>query len=350
MSFGPVYVKGVKRTPYLGEYIPEAKEQANWELLLYRSLLRDGFSGQTPAFMLQAYSLANHGAQFGSFHKLESNIPALFVRMDSSPFSGLEALWLASKQLESFSSFFLLGGGNDFDQRSRWKLSEDICREELLDRETLDKYAHQQINKFVKASARGTFASQIMSILYGKNFPKLISNDFSLNSTLDLTDLMRLPTLIDRIRGVVTQGNSASVASAFVGVALSSDESNAFLAIDEIKFIPRQSGGNWKDFVQHSLQCWEQSRNTKISSYSSVEFVEVAAAHGIILTKLLSSEFSVELEKINSLGGALGRGFCPSIESWVILTNYFNLMPKQKGLMIVPHPEGHLGLMEVRKI
>ncbi len=350
MSFKSVYLRGVKRTPYLGGYTPEVKEQAEWELLLYRSLLREGFEGTVPSLMLQSYPSNQRGAQVDFSKELFDSTPSLFTRIDAGPFNGVEALWVAAKQLESYSHFFLLGGGLGQDlwtgKEAFLKLSERISREELYERDALDTFTHEQIKKYEKASERGIFASSIMPVLQGKGFSKLLLNDLLTYRDFSIDDFKRLPALLDRVRGVVTQGNSAARVSAYAGLALSNEETNALLAIDEIKFFFFDQKTSWKYFVKDCLNKWKQVRHF---NYSSFEFLEFSASQSLGLQTVLLEDMSAPAALVNPFGGALGRGVCPTIESWITLSHFINLYSEQKGLMIVPHPEGHLALVEVRK-
>jgi len=351
MSFSPVYLLGMKRTPYLGNYLVSRQEEADWELLILRSLIKEAFRGIVPEYMIHSCSLiADRGAQLDCLKKDFEKIPTLFFRMDSSAFYGIEALWAASMHLETLSHYYLRGGGLHSSNEKAFILSERISREELFEREALDIFTHEKIIKLEKLSAEGVFSPEILPVLLKEHVSSVQYFDLLPNKSFSLEDLLSLPALVDKIRGTLTQGNSSSLSTAYAGLALSRHLEKAELEINEIRFFKAINELTWKEFVCQSLRQWEEVIKRKLSDYSLIEFVEISAAQSLTMEKALIENFEIGPTIINSFGGNLGRGICPSIESWAILGNFLHLSSEKTGLMIVTHSEGHLAFVQVRKL
>ncbi len=363
MSLKPISLKGFKRTPYIDVALAvDSNGFAGWSQILYEHFSREFINGREALAVLSCFHSRSHDSQLKDYLEETKQIPFLQLgKFDGQEYWGLEALLSAWGVLQTgkFNELLLVGGQafshedkllfqkkNHFDARLL-KQAEVLARDMKLEREVIDKEKINQVNIAKQSSSQGLYAHELLSVFAGEGVRRLIKTDQLPHRLTSYQELNFLPSLIDQLRGVISEGNTPSSCLAQAMMLFSTQEESGDLLLNDYLLFPFSKNESWVDFLVKSLKSWEQKKGIA-AQYSRIEFVELSVPHTLAVKESFQ-KCGIDLSKVNQWGGSLGKGFCSPIESLTSLGHLTTLKSGERGLLVVTHSSGHVLFLEAGK-
>ncbi len=363
MSLKPIFLKGFKRTPYIDVALAiEPSGFAGWTQILYEHFSRECIKDSEVLAVLSCFHSRSHDSCLKDYLEDTKQIPFLQLgKFDGQDYWGVEALLSVWGVLQSgkYNELLLVGGQafshedkllfqkkDHFDARLL-KQAEILAREMKLEREVIDKEKINQVQIAKQSSSQGLYAHELLSVFAGEGVRRLIKTDQLPHRSASYQEINFLPSFVDQLRGVISEGNTPSSCTAQAMMLFSTQEEGGDLILSDYLLFPFSKNESWADFLERSLKVWEQKKGTA-AKYSRIEFVELSVPHALAVKEAFQKS-GVDLSKVNQWGGSLGKGFCSPIESLTSLGHLTTLKSGERGLLVVTHSSGHVLFLEAGK-
>ena len=263
-----------------------------------------------------------------------SNIPLLFGKKMTSLFAKLQASKSIASKLAVLSTFrpsflqpvigLMLGLTDPTCNLIMGKTAENIAKDFAISRSDQDKFALRSHNLSEQATKNGSFASQILAIENGNGV--LCSTDEGIRNGQTIEALAKLKPYFEKPNGTVTVGNSSQITDGACAMILMSEEKARTLGLTPLAYIKDCEFTGCEQTrmglgpVYSTARLLKRTKNA-ITDFDLIELNEAFASQAIgCLLAFDSADFfsknlpdfqklgSVDLEKVNTCGGAISLG------------------------------------------
>jgi acetyl-CoA C-acetyltransferase len=305
------------------------------------------------------------GGNIARVAALEAGLPVSVpgVTVDRQCGSGLEAINIAARLIQSGAGEVYLAGGVESTSRAPWKMAkpqtlmgvpqlytrahftpssygdpdmgiaaENVARKYGISREQQDQYALKSHQKAVHAQQSGRFQQEIVPLLVEGEW---VHTDECPRANTGLDKLQKLPSIFEA-KGTVTAGNACPINDGAALVLMMSREKCRQLKLKPIlRIVDAQAAGVDPNYlgmgpVPAIHKVLHRQRLT-IADLDIVEFNEAFASQ--VLASL--NELQIPQEKVNLGGGALAIGHPYGASGAILMTRLCAEMqhtPYQRGL------------------
>ncbi|WP_313637620.1 thiolase family protein [Paenibacillus sp.] len=305
------------------------------------------------------------GGNIARVAALEAGLPVSVpgVTVDRQCGSGLEAINIAARLIQSGAGEIYLAGGVESTSRAPWKMAkpltlmgvpqlytrahftpssygdpdmgiaaENVARKYGISREEQDQYALKSHQKAVHAQQSGRFQQEIVPLLVEGEWVK---TDECPRSNTSLDKLRKLPSIFEE-KGTVTAGNACPINDGAALLLMMSREKCRQLKLKPIlRVVDAQAAGVDPNYLGMgpvpAVQKVLHRQQLTIADLDIVEFNEAFASQ--VLASL--NELQIPQEKINLGGGALAIGHPYGASGAILMTRLCAEMqhaPYKRGL------------------
>ncbi|MCL6457063.1 MAG: thiolase family protein [Gorillibacterium sp.] len=296
---------------------------------------------------------------------LEAGLPVTVpgVTIDRQCGSGLEAIIMAARFIQSGAGEIFLAGGVESASRAPWKMfrpdtlmgtptlytrapftpiafgdpdmglaAEHVAGKYGISREEQDRYALESHQKAVRAKRTGRYAPELAPLQVNGFW---ITDDECPRPDTSLKKLRSLPPIFSD-SGTVTAGNACPINDgAALVLMMSREKCNLLNLTPVLRFVDSQAAGVDPRYpgigpVQAVRKLLSRQR-LNIDDLDIVEFNEAFASQ--VLASL--RELHLPLDKVNPGGGALALGHPYGASGAILMTRLYSEMlqnPYQRGL------------------
>ncbi|GAB6989746.1 thiolase family protein [Paenibacillus pini] len=305
------------------------------------------------------------GGNIARVAALEAGLPVTVpgVTIDRQCGSGLEAIHIAARLIQSGAGDIYLAGGVESTSRAPWKMfkphtlmgipqlytrahftpssygdpemviaAENVAARYSISREQQDRYALESHRKAVQSQQSGRFEQEIIPIQVNDEW---MSADECPRSNTSLDKLQQLsPIFMDQ--GTVTAGNACPLNDGAALVLMMSREKCDELQLKPIlRIVDAQAAGVDPNYLGMgpvpAVQKILQRQQLSIADVDIVEFNEAFASQVLASLK----ELQIPREKVNLGGGALAIGHPYGASGAILMTRLCAEMirrPFKRGL------------------
>lgn len=306
------------------------------------------------------------GGNIARLSALEAELPVTVpgVTIDRQCGSGLEAIHLAARLIQSGAGDIYLAGGVDSTSRAPWKMfkpnslmeepeiysrapftpksygdpemgiaAEHVAQKYGITREEQDYFALQSHHKAVHSQKTNRFKSEIVPMSVGN---KQLDKDECPRNNSSLEELLkRLPPVFSR-DGSVTAGNSCPINDgAAIALLMSYEKAKALGVKPLLRFIDAKASGVDPNLLGigpiPAVQQLLKRQHLRIDDIDLVEFNEAFAAQALACIKKLK----IDMQKVNIGGGALAIGHPYGASGAILITRLcaeMQINPFNKGI------------------
>ncbi|MEK4296602.1 thiolase family protein [Paenibacillus sp. FSL R5-0914] len=305
------------------------------------------------------------GGNIARVAALEAGLPVSVpgVTVDRQCGSGLEAINIAARLIQSGAGEIYLAGGVESTSRAPWKMAkpqtlmgvpqlytrahftpssygdpdmgvaaENVARKYGISREEQDHYALKSHQKAVHAQQSGRFQQEIVPLL-GEG--EWVNTDECPRANTSLDKLRKLPSIFEE-KGTVTAGNACPINDGAALLLMMSREKCRQLKLKPIlRVVDAQAAGVDPNYLGMgpvpAVQKVLQRQQLTITDLDIVEFNEAFASQ--VLASL--NELQIPQEKVNLGGGALAIGHPYGASGAILMTRLCAEMqhtPYKRGL------------------
>jgi acetyl-CoA C-acetyltransferase len=305
------------------------------------------------------------GGNIARVAALEAGLPVSVpgVTVDRQCGSGLEAINIASRLIQSGAGEIYLAGGVESTSRAPWKMAkpqtlmgvpqlytraqftpssygdpdmgiaaENVARKYGISREEQDQYALKSHQKAVHAQQSGRFQQEIVPLLVEGEW---VHTDECPRANTSLDKLQKLPSIFEE-KGSVTAGNACPINDGAALVLIMSREKCRELKLKPIlRIVDAQAAGVDPNYLGMgpvpAVHKMLHRQRLTIADLDIVEFNEAFASQ--VLASL--NELQIPQEKVNLGGGALAIGHPYGASGAILMTRLCAEMqhtPYQRGI------------------
>ncbi|WP_375105065.1 acetyl-CoA C-acyltransferase [Paenibacillus sp. RS8] len=305
------------------------------------------------------------GGNIARVAALEAGLPVSVpgVTVDRQCGSGLEAINIAARLIQSGAGEIYFAGGVESTSRAPWKMAkpqtlmgipqlytrahftpsaygdpdmgiaaENVARKYGISREEQDQYALKSHQKAVHAQQSGQFQQEIVPLLVEGEW---VHTDECPRVNTSLDKLRKLPPIFEE-KGTVTAGNACPINDGAALLLMMSREKCRQLKLKPIlRVVDAQAAGVDPNYLGMgpvpAVQKVLQRQQLTIADLDIVEFNEAFASQ--VLASL--NELQIPQEKVNLGGGALAIGHPYGASGAILMTRLCAEMqhtPYQRGL------------------
>lgn len=305
------------------------------------------------------------GGNIARVAALEAGLPVTVpgLTIDRQCGSGLEAIHLAARLIQSGAGEVYLAGGVESTSRAPWKMfkpetltgtpklytrapftpsaygdpdmglaAENVARKYGISREEQDLYALNSHRKAVLAKQTGRFRQEIVPLQVNGHW---VAEDECPRADTSLDKLQRLkPVFLDQ--GTVTAGNACPVNDgAALVLLMSRDKCEQLNLRPVLRFVDAQAAGVDPEYLGigpvPAVNRLLSRRQLGITDLDAIEFNEAFASQ--VLASL--GELQIPQDKVNPGGGALALGHPYGASGAILITRLFAEMlqnPFKRGI------------------
>lgn len=305
------------------------------------------------------------GGNIARVAALEAGLPVTVpgLTIDRQCGSGLEAIHLAARLIQSGAGEVYLAGGVESTSRAPWKMfkpetltgtpklytrapftpsaygdpdmglaAENVARKYGISRGEQDLYALNSHRKAVRAKQTGRFRQEIVPLQVNGHW---VAEDECPRADTSLDKLQRLkPVFLDQ--GTVTAGNACPVNDGAALVLLMSRDKCEQLNLQPVlRFVDAQAAGVDPEYLGigpvPAVNRLLSRRQLGITDLDVIEFNEAFASQ--VLASL--GELQIPQDKVNPGGGALALGHPYGASGAILITRLFAEMlqnPFKRGI------------------
>lgn len=305
------------------------------------------------------------GGNIARVAALEAGLPVTVpgLTIDRQCGSGLEAIHLAARLIQSGAGEVYLAGGVESTSRAPWKMfkpetltgtprlytrapftpsaygdpdmglaAENVARKYGISRGEQDLYALNSHRKAVRAKQTGRFKQEIVPLQVNGHW---VAEDECPRADTSLDKLQRLkPVFLDQ--GTVTAGNACPVNDGAALVLLMSRDKCEQLNLQPVlRFVDAQAAGVDPEYLGigpvSAVNRLLSRRQLGITDLDVIEFNEAFASQ--VLASL--GELQILQDKVNPGGGALALGHPYGASGAILITRLFAEMlqnPFKRGI------------------
>ncbi|MEK5478696.1 thiolase family protein [Paenibacillus sp. FSL R5-0407] len=305
------------------------------------------------------------GGNIARVAALEAGLPVTVpgLTIDRQCGSGLEAIHLAARLIQSGAGEVYLAGGVESTSRAPWKMfkpetltgtprlytrapftpsvygdpdmglaAENVARKYGISREEQDLYALNSHRKAVRAKQTGRFRQEIVPLQVNGHW---VAEDECPRADTSLDKLQRLkPVFLDQ--GTVTAGNACPVNDgAALVLLMSRDKCEQLNLRPVLRFVDAQAAGVDPEYLGlgpvPAVNRLLSRRQLGITDLDVIEFNEAFASQ--VLASL--GELQIPQDKVNPGGGALALGHPYGASGAILITRLFAEMlqnPFKRGI------------------
>ncbi|MBQ4901467.1 thiolase family protein [Paenibacillus sp. Marseille-P2973] len=305
------------------------------------------------------------GGNIARVAALEAGLPVTVpgLTIDRQCGSGLEAIHLAARLIQSGAGEVYLAGGVESTSRAPWKMfkpetltgtprlytrapftpsvygdpdmglaAENVARKYGISREEQDLYALNSHRKAVRAKQTGRFRQEIVPLQVNGHW---VAEDECPRADTSLDKLQRLkPVFLDQ--GTVTAGNACPVNDgAALVLLMSRDKCEQLNLRPVLRFVDAQAAGVDPEYLGigpvPAVNRLLSRRQLGITDLDAIEFNEAFASQ--VLASL--GELQIPQDKVNPGGGALALGHPYGASGAILITRLFAEMlqnPFKRGI------------------
>ncbi|MEK4103649.1 thiolase family protein [Paenibacillus sp. FSL R10-2791] len=305
------------------------------------------------------------GGNIARVAALEAGLPVSVpgVTVDRQCGSGLEAINIAARLIQSGAGEIYLAGGVESTSRAPWKMAkpqtlmgvpqlytrahftpssygdpdmgiaaENVARKYGISREEQDQYALKSHQKAVHAQQSDRFQQEIVPLQVEGQW---VNTDECPRANTSLDKLQKLPPIFEE-RGTVTAGNACPINDGAALLLMMSREKCQQLKLKPIlRVVDAQAAGVDPNYLGMgpvpAVQKVLKRQKLTVADLDIVEFNEAFASQ--VLASL--NELQIPQEKVNLGGGALAIGHPYGASGAVLMTRLCAEMqhaPYQRGL------------------
>ncbi|KTD85332.1 thiolase family protein [Paenibacillus etheri] len=290
------------------------------------------------------------GGNIARVAALEAGLPVSVpgVTVDRQCGSGLEAINIAARLIQSGAGDIYLAGGVESTSRAPWKMAkpqtlmgvpqlytrahftpssygdpdmgiaaENVARKYGISREEQDQYALKSHQKAVHAQQSGRFQQEIVPLLVEGEW---VQTDECPRANTSLDKLRKLPSIFEE-KGTVTAGNACPINDGAALLLMMSREKCRQLKLKPIlRVVDAQVAGVDPNYLGMgpvpAVQKVLHRQQLTIADLDIVEFNEAFASQ--VLASL--NELQIPQEKVNLGGGALAIGHPYGASGAILMT------------------------------
>ncbi|MEC0135081.1 MULTISPECIES: thiolase family protein [Paenibacillus] len=305
------------------------------------------------------------GGNIARVAALEAGLPVSVpgVTVDRQCGSGLEAINIAARLIQSGAGEIYLAGGVESTSRAPWKMAkpqtlmgvpqlytrahftpssygdpdmgiaaENVARKYGISREEQDQYALKSHQKAVHAQQSDRFQQEIVPLQVEGQW---VNTDECPRANTSLDKLQKLPPIFEE-RGTVTAGNACPINDGAALLLMMSREKCQQLKLKPIlRVVDAQAAGVDPNYLGigpvPAVQKVLKRQKLTVADLDIVEFNEAFASQ--VLASL--NELQIPQEKVNLGGGALAIGHPYGASGAILMTRLCAEMqnaPYQRGL------------------
>ncbi|AWV32220.1 thiolase family protein [Paenibacillus sp. FSL H7-0716] len=305
------------------------------------------------------------GGNIARVAALEAGLPVSVpgVTVDRQCGSGLEAINIAARLIQSGAGEIYLAGGVESTSRAPWKMAkpqtlmgvpqlytrahftpssygdpdmgiaaENVARKYGISREEQDQYALKSHQKAVYAQQSDRFRQEIVPLQVEGQW---VSTDECPRANTSLDKLQKLPPIFEE-KGTVTAGNACPINDGAALLLMMSREKCQQLKLKPIlRVVDAQAAGVDPNYLGMgpvpAVQKVLKRQKLTVADLDIVEFNEAFASQ--VLASL--NELQIPQEKVNLGGGALAIGHPYGASGAILMTRLCAEMqkaPYQRGL------------------
>ncbi|MEK4877738.1 MULTISPECIES: thiolase family protein [Paenibacillus] len=305
------------------------------------------------------------GGNIARVAALEAGLPVSVpgVTVDRQCGSGLEAINIAARLIQSGAGEIYLAGGVESTSRAPWKMAkpqtlmgvpqlytrahftpssygdpdmgiaaENVARKYGISREEQDQYALKSHQKAVYAQQSDRFQQEIVPLQVEGQW---VSTDECPRANTSLDKLQKLPPIFEE-KGTVTAGNACPINDGAALLLMMSREKCQQLKLKPIlRVVDAQAAGVDPNYLGMgpvpAVQKVLKRQKLTVADLDIVEFNEAFASQ--VLASL--NELQIPQEKVNLGGGALAIGHPYGASGAILMTRLCAEMqhaPYQRGL------------------
>ncbi|MEK5177663.1 thiolase family protein [Paenibacillus odorifer] len=305
------------------------------------------------------------GGNIARVAALEAGLPVSVpgVTVDRQCGSGLEAINIAARLIQSGAGEIYLAGGVESTSRAPWKMAkpqtlmgvpqlytrahftpssygdpdmgiaaENVARKYGISREEQDQYALKSHQKAVYAQQSDRFRQEIVPLQVEGQW---VSTDECPRANTSLDKLQKLPPIFEE-KGTVTAGNACPINDGAALLLMMSREKCQQLKLTPIlRVVDAQAAGVDPNYLGMgpvpAVQKVLKRQKLTVADLDIVEFNEAFASQ--VLASL--NELQIPQEKVNLGGGALAIGHPYGASGAILMTRLCAEMqhaPYQRGL------------------
>ncbi|WP_339172025.1 thiolase family protein [Paenibacillus sp. FSL H8-0282] len=305
------------------------------------------------------------GGNIARVAALEAGLPVSVpgVTVDRQCGSGLEAINIAARLIQSGAGEIYLAGGVESTSRAPWKMAkpqtlmgvpqlytrahftpssygdpdmgiaaENVARKYGISREEQDQYALKSHQKAVHAQQSDRFQQEIVPLQVEGQW---VSTDECPRANTSLDKLQKLPPIFEE-KGTVTAGNACPINDGAALLLMMSREKCQQLKLTPIlRVVDAQAAGVDPNYLGMgpvpAVQKVLKRQKLTVADLDIVEFNEAFASQ--VLASL--NELQIPQEKVNLGGGALAIGHPYGASGAILMTRLCAEMqhaPYQRGL------------------
>ncbi|WP_340007339.1 thiolase family protein [Paenibacillus sp. FSL K6-0276] len=305
------------------------------------------------------------GGNIARVAALEAGLPVSVpgVTVDRQCGSGLEAINIAARLIQSGAGEIYFAGGVESTSRAPWKMAkpqtlmgvpqlytrahftpssygdpdmgiaaENVARKYGISREEQDQYALKSHQKAVHAQQSGRFQQEIVPLQIEGEW---VHTDECPRANTSLDKLRKLPTIFEE-KGTVTAGNACPINDGAALLLMMSREKCRQLKLKPIlRVVDAQAAGVDPNYLGMgpvpAVQKVLHRQQLTIADLDIVEFNEAFASQ--VLASL--NELQIPQEKVNLGGGALAIGHPYGASGAILMTRLCAEMqhaPYKRGL------------------
>ncbi|MEK3739295.1 thiolase family protein [Paenibacillus sp. FSL H7-0941] len=305
------------------------------------------------------------GGNIARVAALEAGLPVSVpgVTVDRQCGSGLEAINIAARLIQSGASEIYLAGGVESTSRAPWKMAkpqtlmgvpqlytrahftpssygdpdmgiaaENVARKYGISREEQDQYALKSHQKAVHAQQSDRFQQEIVPLQVEGQW---VNTDECPRANTSLDKLQKLPPIFEE-KGTVTAGNACPINDGAALLLMMSREKCQQLKLTPIlRVVDAQAAGVDPNYLGMgpvpAVQKVLKRQKLTVADIDIVEFNEAFASQ--VLASL--NELQIPQEKVNLGGGALAIGHPYGASGAILMTRLCAEMqnaPYQRGL------------------
>ncbi|OMC99283.1 thiolase family protein [Paenibacillus sp. FSL R5-0636] len=305
------------------------------------------------------------GGNIARVAALEAGLPVSVpgVTVDRQCGSGLEAINIAARLIQSGAGEIYLAGGVESTSRAPWKMAkpqtlmgvpqlytrahftpssygdpdmgiaaENVARKYGISREEQDQYALKSHQKAVHAQQSDRFQQEIVPLQVEGQW---VNTDECPRANTSLDKLQKLPPILEE-KGTVTAGNACPINDGAALLLMMSREKCQQLKLTPIlRVVDAQAAGVDPNYLGMgpvpAVQKVLKRQKLTVADLDIVEFNEAFASQ--VLASL--NELQIPQEKVNLGGGALAIGHPYGASGAILMTRLCAEMqnaPYQRGL------------------
>lgn len=305
------------------------------------------------------------GGNIARVAALEAGLPVSVpgVTVDRQCGSGLEAINIAARLIQSGAGEIYLAGGVESTSRAPWKMAkpqtlmgvpqmytrahftpsaygdpdmgiaaENVARKYGISREEQDLYSLKSHQKAVHSQQSGRFQQEIVPLQVGG---KWINTDECPRANTSLDKLRNLPPIFQE-QGTITAGNACPLNDGAALLLIMSREKCQMLKLKPIlRVVDAQAAGVDPNYLGigpiPAVQKVLKRQQLTVADLDIVEFNEAFASQVLASLK----ELQIPQDKVNTGGGALALGHPYGASGAILMTRLCAEMlraPYQRGL------------------